>query len=236
MQSAEALLEAQKFAAFNRMSAFVVHDLKNLVAQLSLVLANAPRHRDNPEFQQDVLDTVEHVVTRMNRLMLQLRVGTTPIDQPRAVDLHAVVQRVHRAKRGAHAKLVVHVEPGLRAVGHEERLEHVLGHLVQNAIDASPERAEVRVSASRDGANVRLEVADAGCGMTPEFVRERLFRPFQTTKPHGMGIGVYESEQYVRQVGGRLEVDSAPGRGTRITVELIADETRAQHPAEREVA
>jgi putative PEP-CTERM system histidine kinase len=236
MQSAEALLEVQKFAAFNRMSAFVVHDLKNLVAQLSLVLANAPRHRDNPEFQQDVLDTVQHVVTRMNALMLQLRVGTVPIDQPRAVDLAAIVQRVQRAKRGAHAPLVVEVEAGLRAVGHEERLEHVIGHLVQNAIDASPDRTEVRVHAAREGARVRLEVADAGCGMTPEFVRERLFRPFQTTKPHGMGIGVYESEQYVRQVGGRLEVDSAPGRGTRVTVELVADDARAVHPAEREVA
>ncbi len=236
MQSAEALLEAQKFAAFNRMSAFVVHDLKNLVAQLSLVLANAPRHRDNPEFQQDVLDTVQHVVTRMNALMLQLRVGTTPIDPPRPVDLAAIVQRVHRAKRGAHARLAVEVEAGLRAVAHEERLEHVIGHLVQNAIDASPERAEVQVRARRDGARVRLEVADAGCGMTPEFVRERLFRPFQTTKPHGMGIGVYESEQYVRQLGGRLEVDSAPGRGTRISVELPADDARAAHPPETEVA
>jgi putative PEP-CTERM system histidine kinase len=234
MQSAEALLEAQKFAAFNRMSAFVVHDLKNLVAQLSLVLTNAPRHRDNPAFQQDVLDTVAHVVTRMNGLMLQLRVGTTPIEQPRSVDLAAVVRRVQRAKRGA-AAVEVDVEPGLRAWGHEDRLEHVIGHLVQNAIDASEGRGEVAIEARRNGARAVLVVRDSGCGMSPEFLRERLFRPFQTTKAHGMGIGVYESEQYVRQVGGRLEVDSAPGRGTRVTVDLAADDTRAG-AALREVA
>jgi putative PEP-CTERM system histidine kinase len=234
MQSAEALLEAQKFAAFNRMSAFVVHDLKNLVAQLSLVLANAPRHRDKPAFQQDVLDTVAHVVSRMNALMLQLRLGTTPIDPPRGVDLDALVRRVTRAKHGD--RLVVQVEAGLRVTGHEERLEHVVAHLVQNAIDATAERGEVTVHAHREGARARLVVADTGCGMSADFVRDRLFRPFQTTKAHGMGIGVYESEQYVRQVGGRLDVESVPGRGTRVTVDLPVDGARVAPAAETEVA
>jgi hypothetical protein len=233
MQSAEALLEAQKFAAFNRMSAFVVHDLKNLVAQLSLVLANAPRHRDKPAFQQDVLDTVANVVERMNGLMLQLRLGTTPIDPPHGIDVAALVARVQRNKPGA--RLAVQVEAGLRAVGHEDRLEHVLGHLVQNALDASAAHGEVAVRARREGDRAVIVVQDSGCGMTPEFMRERLFRPFQTTKAHGMGIGVYESEQYVRQAGGRLAMDSAPGRGTSVTVELPADDARAHARAAHSV-
>src|SRR5207244_11752801 len=101
--ASDARLEARKFDAFNRMSAFVVHDLKNLVAQLSLMLRNAERHRDNPEFQRDMLMTVEHVVGRMNRLMLQLRTGTTPVENPRSVELEPLVRRVCAAKTGARA-------------------------------------------------------------------------------------------------------------------------------------
>ncbi len=100
IRATEALLEARKFDAFNRMSAFVVHDLKNLVAQLSLMLRNAERHRDNPEFQRDMLATVAHVVERMNQLMLQLRLGTTPIDKPRPTELAPLVRRVCAAKAG----------------------------------------------------------------------------------------------------------------------------------------
>ena len=98
MQASEALLEARKFEAFNRMSAFVVHDLKNLVAQLSLLLGNARRHADNPEFRKDMLATVEHVVGRMNHLLLQLRTGSEPADKPRVTDIAAVVRRVCEAK------------------------------------------------------------------------------------------------------------------------------------------
>ena len=98
LRVSEALIESRKFDAFNRMSAFVVHDLKNLVAQLSLMLRNAERHRDNPAFQRDMLETVAHVVERMNALMLQLRAGTTPIDNARPVELEALVRRVAAAK------------------------------------------------------------------------------------------------------------------------------------------
>src|SRR5256885_14862372 len=94
IRASEALLEARKFDAFNRMSAFVVHDLKNLVAQLSLMLRNAERHRDNPEFQRDMLSTVENVVEKMHKLMLQLRTGATPVENPRPVALEPVVRRV----------------------------------------------------------------------------------------------------------------------------------------------
>src|SRR4029079_10034798 len=100
MLTTEALLEARKFDAFNRMSAFVVHDLKNIVAQLSLMLKNAERHKSNPEFQQDMLMTVGHSVERMKQLMLQLREGTTPINAPGAVDLCEVIRKIQRNKIG----------------------------------------------------------------------------------------------------------------------------------------
>jgi putative PEP-CTERM system histidine kinase len=233
-QASEALLEARKFDAFNRMSAFVVHDLKNLVAQLSLLLKNAERHRDNPEFQRDMLLTVENVVQRMNALLLQLRSGTTPVDKPVSVALEPIVRRVHAAKAMQHPRLAIEAAPGVHALGHDDRLERVIGHLVQNAIDATAPEGEVRVRVFRQGGRAAVEIADQGVGMTPEFVRTRLFRPFQSSKPGGMGIGAYESAQYVHDLGGRIEVESEPGRGTRIT--LLLPERPAEAATERAAA
>jgi signal transduction histidine kinase len=106
------------------------------------------------------------------------------------------------------------------AIGHEDRLEHVVGHLVQNALDASVSGQPVSVRVFVEDGHAVLEVADQGIGMTEDYVRERLGKPFETTKPSGMGIGVYESSQYVASVGGRLVIDSSPGRGTRVRVVL----------------
>ena len=220
VRATEALLESRKFEAFNRMSAFVVHDLKNLVAQLSLMLRNAERHRDNPEFQRDMLSTVQHVVERMNGLMLQLRTSATPVESPRQVDLGAIIERVCAAKSAHAGQIGIELTSGVAAIGHEERLEHVIGHLVQNALDATAARGQVRVRLQRGDGTAIVEVVDTGVGMTAEFVRQHLFKPFETTKPTGMGIGVYESSQYVSGLGGRIVYDSSPDAGTRVRIEL----------------
>ena len=220
MQATEALLEARKFDAFNRMSAFVVHDLKNIVAQLSLMLKNAERHRDNPEFQKDMLMTVEHSVERMKQLMMQLREGTTPVDAPQGVDLAAVIGHIQRAKGNQNPVPELRLEEKVIARGHEHRIERVIGHLVQNAIDATDKDGHVWIKLSKQDGQAMVEVGDTGSGMTPEFVRDRLFKPFQTTKPTGMGIGAYESFQYVQELGGRVQVDSTPGAGTRVKLLL----------------
>ncbi len=220
MRAAEALLESKKFDAFNRMSAFVVHDIKNLVAQLSLLLSNAERHRDNPEFQSDMFATIDHAVERMKRLLMQLRAGTEPIDKPAAVDLEVVVRRVEHAMKDRFPKLEVNVEPATIALCHAERIERVLGHLVQNALEATAEDGKVWICLKRDNGHASLEVGDNGHGMSPEFVRDRFFKPFQTTKSNGMGIGVYESHQYITELGGKVFVDSQPNVGTRIRLEL----------------
>lgn len=215
-----ALSESEKFAAFSRMSAFVVHDLKNLVAQLSLMLKNAERHGDNPEFRRDMLETVQHVVDRMNGMLTQVRLGTRPVENPQGVDLTAIVHRVCRIKGAQRAGLVCRADQTVAAVGHPDRLEHVLAHLVQNAIDATAPSGSIRVSLERHEATAVVEVVDDGVGMPPAFVQQRLFKPFQTTKEAGMGIGVYESHQYVTGLGGRMIVDSTPGAGTRVRIEL----------------
>ena len=237
IRATEALLEARKFDAFNRMSAFVVHDLKNLVAQLSLMLRNFERHRDNPEFQRDMLSTVAHVVGKMNQLMLQLRMGSTPIDKPRPIELAPLVGRVCAAKAGAEGRIELELAADVLAIGHEERVEHVIGHIVQNALDATAAGGGVTVRLLRDGRFAAIEVADTGPGMSPEFVRDKLFKPFATTKAAGMGIGVYESSQYLAGIGGKMALDTAPGAGTRVRVLLpAADAAEAPAKAWEDVA
>lgn len=220
MQATEALLEARKFEAFNRMSAFVVHDLKNIVAQLSLMLKNAERLHDNREFQQDMLLTVESSLEKMRRLMLQLREGAKPPGGTRGVELTPILQRLQASALAQGRCLELDEIDRLATRGHDDRLERVLGHLVQNAFDATSRNGRVWLHASRYGGQVKLELGDTGAGMSDDFIRNHLFRPFSTTKHSGMGIGTYESQQYIRELGGSIQVDSHPGEGTLITVLL----------------
>jgi putative PEP-CTERM system histidine kinase len=220
MKATEALLEVRKFDAFNRMSAFVVHDLKNIVTQLSLMLKNAERHSEKPEFRQDMLSTVGHSVERMRQLMLQLREGATPPGTPIGVDLAGIIERIRHAKAAHGRQVDVQIEERLMTRGHEERIERVIGHLVQNAIEATDNGGRVWVRLGKQGGQAKVEVGDDGHGMSPDFIRERLFKPFQTTKQSGMGIGAYESFQYVQELGGRVMVDSEVNAGTRITMLL----------------
>ena len=226
MQASEALLEARKFDAFNRMSAFVVHDLKNIVTQLSLLLRNAERHRNKPEFQEDMLMTVANSVDRMRQLMAQLHADAAPSGRSCAVFLPEIIERIQVAKikQGRSVETVVHDR--LSTVGHADRLERVIGHLVQNALDATPPPGRVWISLARRGDRAALEVGDTGKGMSQDFVREKLFKPFQSTKQSGMGIGAYESSQYIRELGGDILVDSEVDHGTRITLQLPLHELR----------
>jgi putative PEP-CTERM system histidine kinase len=210
------------------MSAFVVHDLKNIVAQLSLMLKNAERLHDNPEFQQDMLLTVGSSLEKMRRLMLQLREGATPPGGTRGVELIPIVKRLAEMARAQGRRLEADDLVPLSTRGHDDRLERVLGHLVQNALDATPAAGRVWVKVGRYSGQVQVQVGDDGQGMSEDFVRTRLFRPFNTTKHSGMGIGSYESSQYIRELGGSLSVKSHLGEGTVITVLLPLFEARGE--------
>lgn len=220
MHATEALLEARKFDAFNRMSAFVVHDLKNIITQLSLMLKNAERLRDNPEFQQDMLLTVESSLEKMRQMMLQLREGEKPAGVSSGVDLEGVVKGIEQMARGRGRRLELEVIDRIATRGHEHRVARVLGHVVQNALDATPSSGRVWLRLQQSGGRAMVVVGDTGMGMTPEFVQTRLFRPFSTTKQSGMGIGSYESSQYIKELGGSIEVESEPDRGTVVTILL----------------
>lgn len=220
MHATEALLEARKFDAFNRMSAFVVHDLKNIITQLSLMLKNAERHRDNPEFQQDMLITVESSLDKMRQMMLQLREGQKPVGVSSGVNLEKLVRDIESAAHLRGRRVEVEVIDPVDTRGHEERLARVIGHLVHNALDATPATGRVWVTLRKAAGRAQVEVGDTGAGMTPEFIQNRLFKPFSSTKQAGMGIGSYESFHYIKELGGQIDVDSEVGRGTVVTVVL----------------
>lgn len=219
-RAAEALTVARQFESFNRAAAFVVHDIKNLVAQLSLLLANAEKHKHKPAFQEDMLATIESSVARMNRMLVKLR------DEPEAtraasVDLAEILGEVIQAKSAFSLKPTLEIQDATpRVRGDRERLVRVLGHIVQNAIEATPYTGRVGVILAREAERAVLIVEDNGTGMDETFIRERLFRPFASTKGTGMGIGAYECREYVRELGGDIQVESQPGQGARFTIRL----------------
>jgi len=222
LELTEALGEARQFEAFNRLSAFVVHDLKNLIAQLSLVVSNARRHMDNREFVKDAIETVESAVNKMNRLMVQLRRDRMGMAQAEVIEPEGVLQQVMgcRSLEQPVPKLEC-TDDRLRILANRERFASVMEHLVQNAQEATPPDGRVQVRLSRDRDWVLIEVEDTGCGMAPEFIRDRLFRPFDTTKGNaGMGVGVYESREFVRAHGGSMDVSSEQGVGTTLRIRL----------------
>ncbi|MEI7444331.1 MAG: XrtA/PEP-CTERM system histidine kinase PrsK [Burkholderiales bacterium] len=227
----ERLERAGRFESFNRMSAFVVHDLKTLVAQLSLMLGNAARHRADPEFQRDMLATVEHVVGRMQSLMDELGGGAGASRQrvpvPLATALHAAV-RARAALRPRPELEPLDAAAGSATVlADPRRLERIVGHLVQNACEATRPDGRVWVRARIDGDEAVVEIADTGSGMSPEFVERRLFRPFASTKGRGLGLGTFECSEYLRELGGRLEVRTAPGSGTTFIARMPCATERA---------
>lgn len=219
-ETANALMVARQFESFNRMSTFVVHDLKNLVLQLSLMNANAAKHKNNPEFQADMLETVDYSVQKM-KIMLQKLSRTESAAQPLPLEVEQVVRQA-MAQKGAfepHPQLRVDT-PGLQVLADRERLERVVGHLIQNAIEATPRSGDVTIRLAREAGRALVEIADTGEGMNEEFIRERLFKPFDSTKSAGMGIGAFESREYINELGGSLEVRSSPGAGTTFRVAL----------------
>ncbi|TXD80898.1 PEP-CTERM system histidine kinase PrsK, partial [Mitsuaria sp. TWR114] len=152
---------------------------------------------------------------------LQLREGDKPHHgSAGGVALTAIARRLAAAAVGKGRGLELELRDEVSARGHEERIERVLGHVVQNALDATPIDGRVTLRLQRVGSHAQVEVEDTGCGMSQEFIDQRLFKPFQTTKAAGMGIGAYESYQYLQELGGKINVESAPGRGTKVTILL----------------
>lgn len=221
MEANEALIVARQFEGFNRMAAFVVHDLKNLVAQLSLMVTNAQKYKHEPEFQDDMISTVENSVEKMNKLLAQLRSGNTGLGGDSNINLAGLLQETIDSKNAYRLKPVLQ-KPIEEIFVHadRERLLRVIGHIIQNAIEATPYDGSVEVRINRNNDTAIIEVEDNGRGMDEAFIRERLFRPFDSTKGSGMGIGAYECREYILELGGQVDVASVVGKGTTFHIEL----------------
>ncbi|HEX4738400.1 MAG TPA: XrtA/PEP-CTERM system histidine kinase PrsK [Allosphingosinicella sp.] len=222
----EALANAQRFDEFNRRFAFIIHDVKNLVSQLSLIIRNAERHADKPEFREDMIATLHSSVKKMNDLLARLGRGSSNVEaEPvRTMSVARTVAAIAEIKRRVHP-VEVSGDSGLAAQADPSRLEQAMMHLVQNAIDASPAEAPIRIHYEARGREAAIDIVDAGCGMSADFVRTRLFQPFASTKEMGFGVGAYEARALVAAMGGRIEVESREGAGTRFTLLLPRGET-----------
>jgi putative PEP-CTERM system histidine kinase len=221
-KSQDQLAEARRFDEFNRRFAFILHDIKNLVSQLSLVARNAERHADNPDFRADMIATLKDSVGKMNDLLARLAPKEHGrAEAPRPIDLRQMAKIVSAQKQSAHR---VEISAGAEtlAMADPVRLETALVHLVQNAIDASTDDAPVWIAVGHTGEEAWIAVEDSGSGMDADFIREHLYRPFSSSKPGGFGIGAFEARALIAEMGGRIDVDSRAGEGTRFTITLPA--------------
>jgi putative PEP-CTERM system histidine kinase len=218
-----ALLEASRFDEFNRRIAFVMHDIKNLASQLALLARNAERHADNPEFRRDMLVTLRNAADKLNALIARLsRYGAGAVATSEPVDAAEVIGAVAKrcnAALGVAQVFAADVQP-CRVLAARDTLDQVLSHLVQNALDATQGHLGVFLHSRVDGDHGVIEVVDSGSGMSADFVRNRLFKPFVSTKPGGFGIGAFEARELVLAMHGRLEVESREGLGSRFSIRL----------------
>lgn len=226
-RSTRGLRDSELLTEYSKRFAFVVHDIKNLASQLGLIVANARRYMDNPEFQRDMLQTVEDSVARMNHLLSQLKADQAPTPQPAdpaeiaaaVAGEFSVVAEIGDADRGC----AVTIAP--------DKLRSAIGHLVQNALDASSAGDPILVRAHRSGSRFLIEIVDRGVGMDEAFIRNELFVPFRSTKSTGYGIGAFQTRELIRMAGGDLEVVSRPDVGTTMRVILpLVDEPETVEP------
>ncbi len=205
-----------------------MHDLKNLIAQQSLVVKNAAKHKDNPVFIDDAIRTIDNSVGRMSQLLEQLKRGREEGPAGR-VHLARLLSRTVGKHAGVDpAPELEVIENGIHVRAESERLTMVISHLIKNAQEATRADGHVQVRLRRDGEQAVVEIIDDGCGMEPQFVRDRLFRPFDSTKgSKGMGIGAYQAREFIKTMGGDLCVESQPGRGTTFRIRLPALESRS---------
>lgn len=222
LRVSEQLSEAKQFEAFNHLSAFVVHDIKNMVAQLSLISNNAKKYRDNPEFIDDALDTIDNTVNKMLRLLDNLKKERTFGSYSRYIDMNDLLREViEKRKIEQPVPVLQHSDENLIVSADRDSLLSVMEHLVQNAQEATNGNGKVEIGLEHNRDTIRIIIRDDGCGMDDNFIRNRLFKPFETTKGNaGMGIGVYESRELIHKMNGTIDVKSKPGAGTAFTVSL----------------
>ena len=224
-QAAQQLAENAQFAAFTRMSAFIVHDLKNVLAQIDLILSNAEQHKDNPEFIEDTFETLQHTKARMDKMLLQLTEKNVLQDgSDSLVSLSKCITQVVEQRCASYLPAPsVLVSGETPVVLDKDKLSNVIYHLVSNAQQATNDdgKVDIKIELSADERHMLINIMDTGCGMSEDFIRTRLFKPFDTTKGNaGMGIGAFDAKAYLEKIGGQLLVQSKQQQGTTFTLRI----------------
>ena len=219
----EQLAEAKQFESYNKLSTYMVHDIKNLVTQLSLITSNAEKHKSNPLFIDDVIKTISNSVDKMNVMMemLQGKVITKPFVTVNIIELLEELVNNRRKAGENPIPLLTWDAKQCNVTGDRGQLSSIFGHLVQNAQDATKSDGSIDILVSIEKEWVLIEIKDTGCGMSEDFINTKLFKPFKTTKgTRGMGIGAYEAREIISSLGGGIEVLSECGKGTSFIVRL----------------
>jgi putative PEP-CTERM system histidine kinase len=216
------LVQAKELEAFQTISAFFVHDLKNTASTLSLMLQNFRTHIDNPDFREDALRAISKATSHIQELIQRLSMVRQRLElRNKPVDLNELLKAATECLKGRPELRVVHELAPVPAVQADpEQLNKVFTNLLLNAAEATSNRGEVRLGTCQQNGWLVVSVADNGCGMSPEFIRKSLFRPFQSTKKGGLGIGMFHTRMIVEAHRGRIEVQSQPGTGTSFRVLL----------------
>jgi len=226
--------EQKQFESFARLSAVLTHDLKNAILSLSLLVTNMERKFDREGFREDAMRTLSNSVSNLQNLVAKL---SDPLAQTKKVrqleDLSAIVERVlarTAEQAGSHYKITTTLLPRLSATVDPKAIERVIENLVINALEAMPQGGALRIATRVENEAAIIAVADTGKGMSEEFLRERLFHPFATTKKKGIGLGLYSCRDIIEQHNGRIEVTSKTDSGTefRIVLPLAAEAVKAQ--------
>ncbi|HOD69550.1 MAG: Globin-coupled histidine kinase [Deltaproteobacteria bacterium ADurb.BinA179] len=220
---AQELAVNKEVDAFNRMSSYVLHDLKNAAGNLSLILQNAPNHMDSEEFRADMIETISQTLGRIDKVMSRL--GAMPSREElsrESVPVEDIVTPLLSKLDPRFGKSIVTVslEPGLCVRTNRDMLERILENLIINATEAVPEKGSITIRSGRDGGAAYISIQDNGAGMTEEFVRERLFKPFQTTKKHGTGLGLWQVKSIADQLGIAVDVENRPAQGVKFTLRI----------------
>jgi len=228
-----ALAESREFESFNRKFAFVVHDIKNLTSQLSLLVKNAEKHAENPEFQKDMVLTVQDSVAKMNNLLSRITVVQEPAHKKldESLNISRIMAEITAKYKTQGLDITLIGEKSDAEIfADEETIETIFMHLIENSREACDEnKAKIVIELSRESKFSIIKVRDNGQGMEPDFIKNELFRPFRSTKKNGYGIGAYESREMIKRLGGKLDVKSKKDMGTTMKIYLRLADTSQMH-------
>ncbi|HEB27550.1 MAG TPA: PEP-CTERM system histidine kinase PrsK [Porticoccus sp.] len=222
-EAAEQLAQSKQFDAFNKLTAFIMHDLKNLIAQQALVVENAAKHKENPAFVEDAIKTIDNSVSRMSNLLRKLQ--QQEASEIRSLELHKILMEASKKCQENKPTPSLRLDSrDAKVVADPDQLIMTLANIIKNAQEATNSNGFVDVTLRQEDKNAIITIEDNGTGMDEEFIRHRLFKPFETTKSgKGMGIGVYQTREFVSSLGGSVNVDSVPNEGTTFTISIPAN-------------